>query len=113
MTEAYTEFENVMKWYGTQEKKISNLPFNFDLIMDLNDKSTATDFKAKIDKWITSVPAFAQPNWVLGNHDRTRVASRYPGRADSMNILLLTLPGIAVTYNVRLLELQKGFELNY
>lgn len=37
----------------------------------------------------------------LGNHDNKRLASRYgPARTDLFNILLKTLPGIAVTYNV-------------
>lgn len=39
----------------------------------------------------------------MGNHDNLRLASRYgPERADLFNILLKTLPGISVTYNVRL-----------
>lgn len=37
----------------------------------------------------------------LGNHDRGRVASFYgPERTDIFNMLLKTLPGITVTYNV-------------
>jgi len=40
-------------------------------------------------------------NWVMGNHDNPRVASRFgPASVDAMNMLLLTLPGVAVTYNV-------------
>lgn len=34
------------------------------------------------------------PNWVLGNHDNKRIASKYkPSRIDLYNILLKTLPG--------------------
>lgn len=37
----------------------------------------------------------------MGNHDNKRLASRYgPARTDLFNILLKTLPGITVTYNV-------------
>lgn len=37
----------------------------------------------------------------MGNHDRSRVATRYGyEKIDLMNMLLLTLPGIAVTYQV-------------
>lgn len=37
----------------------------------------------------------------MGNHDNKRLASRYgPARADLFNILLKTLPGVTVTYNV-------------
>lgn len=35
----------------------------------------------------------------MGNHDRSRTASRYPGRGDQMTMLEMILPGIAVTYN--------------
>lgn len=37
----------------------------------------------------------------LGNHDNSRVGSRYgPERIDALNAMLLTLPGAGVTYNV-------------
>lgn len=37
----------------------------------------------------------------MGNHDNKRLASRFgTARADLLNILLQTLPGIAITYNV-------------
>jgi len=40
-------------------------------------------------------------NWVMGNHDNPRVASRFGEKSvDAMNMLLMTLPGIAITYNV-------------
>lgn len=35
----------------------------------------------------------------MGNHDRSRVATRFPGRSDQMIMLEMVLPGIAVTYN--------------
>lgn len=37
----------------------------------------------------------------LSNHDMQRISDRFgPAGVDAMNILLLTLPGIAITYNV-------------
>jgi hypothetical protein len=37
----------------------------------------------------------------LGNHDNSRVGSRYGAdRIDALNTILLTLPGAGVTYNV-------------
>lgn len=40
-------------------------------------------------------------NWVMGNHDNPRVASRFGEKSvDAMNMLLMTLPGIGITYNV-------------
>ncbi|XP_033231204.1 maltase 2-like isoform X2 [Belonocnema kinseyi] len=35
----------------------------------------------------------------MGNHDRPRTESRYPGRGDQMTMLAMILPGVAVTYN--------------
>lgn len=34
----------------------------------------------------------------MGNHDRRRVGTRYPGREDHMTMLTMMLPGVAVTY---------------
>ena len=42
----------------------------------------------------------------LGNHDRSRVASEYGGRLiDAMNLITLTLPGVKIVYQVRILHL--------
>lgn len=47
------------------------------------------------------MPPGATANWVLGNHDKPRVASRYgPDRHDVLLTIQMTLPGVAVTYNV-------------
>ncbi|XP_015183311.1 PREDICTED: maltase 1-like [Polistes dominula] len=94
MTEAYTSLENTTKFY----KYGSHVPFNFKFITDVNNKSSPTDFKKTIDDWITNTPDGSVPNWVMGNHDRSRMASRYPGRADQMNMLAMVLPGVAITY---------------
>lgn len=34
----------------------------------------------------------------MGNHDRKRIGTRYPNRADQMTMLAMILPGVAVTY---------------
>ncbi|KMQ89144.1 maltase 1-like protein [Lasius niger] len=95
MTEAYTSLENTTRYY----KFGSHVPFNFKFITDVNNDSKAADFKRIIDDWISQTPNGEIPNWVMGNHDRSRTASRYPGRGDQMTMLEMILPGIAVTYN--------------
>lgn len=41
----------------------------------------------------------------MGNHDRPRVGTRYGADLiDALNMLVLTLPGIAVTYMVNSIE---------
>lgn len=34
----------------------------------------------------------------MGNHDRVRTETRYPGRGDQMMMLEMILPGVSVTY---------------
>jgi len=75
-------------------------PFNFMFIADLNKTSKAIDFKEKIEAWLDSIPKGKVSNWVVGNHDKSRVASRYgEKREDQLNLLSIVLPGIAVVYN--------------
>lgn len=101
MTEAYTNATGVLLYYGSEDgtRIGSHMPFNFVLIENLNDNSNAIDFKNVIDDWLTLLDG-KRSNWVLGNHDKSRVATRYGAElVDGMNALLMTLPGIAVTYN--------------
>ncbi|XP_030383385.1 maltase 1 isoform X2 [Scaptodrosophila lebanonensis] len=100
MTEGYADVNTVMNYYedenGTQGVQF---PFNFDFISSLNNNSDARDFVYIIERWLIYMPHGHAPNWVMGNHDNPRVASRYGVQTvDSMNMLLMTLPGIAITY---------------
>ncbi|XP_058816112.1 maltase 2-like [Topomyia yanbarensis] len=102
MTEAYANITFTMRYYrstGDGVRSGSHMPFNFLLITDLNDASSAQDFVFTINKWLTYMPRDQTANWVIGNHDQPRVGSRYgKERIDAINTLLMTLPGIAVTY---------------
>lgn len=101
MTEAYTALDNIIKFYGNSTREGSQIPFNFELISNVNYNSTAADFQTYINRWLDAVPTGRISNWVMGNHDQKRLASRFgTNRADLLNILVNTLPGIAVTYNV-------------
>uniref|UniRef100_U5EX75 alpha-glucosidase n=1 Tax=Corethrella appendiculata TaxID=1370023 RepID=U5EX75_9DIPT len=102
MTEAYANLTFTMKYYQSDDgsSKGSHMPFNFLLITDLDIRSTAQDFVFVINKWLTYMDRDNTANWVMGNHDQSRVASRFGfERIDALNILLMTLPGIAITYN--------------
>ena len=104
MTEAYADLDQTMLWYQNADgsKKGSHIPFNFAMIINLNNNSKAIDFKNTVDEWLSKMPEGANPNWVLGNHDRPRIASRFgQERADTFAVLEMTLPGIAVVYYVR------------
>ena len=52
-----------------------------------------------VDAYEAALPAGGWPNWVLGNHDVPRVATRFgPAAARTANMLLLTLRGTPTTY---------------
>lgn len=105
MTEGYAELPQVMEFYEDENGvQGANFPFNFDFITELNSESTAQDFVFTIQRWLIYMPPGHSANWVMGNHDNPRVASRYGAKSvDAMNMLLMTLPGIGITYNVRCL----------
>ncbi|XP_053670977.1 probable maltase [Anopheles nili] len=99
LTEAYTALENTTRFYGTAAAPGAQIPFNFQLITLLTANSTGRDFAAAVQSWLGAMPRGAIANWVLGNHDNSRLATRLGvARADLYNIALQTLPGIAVTY---------------
>lgn len=107
MTEAYVNETFFAKYFQSQDQKRqgSQIPFNFALIEHLNEKSSAEDFKRVIDDKLNAVPEGKRLNWVIGNHDKPRVGSRFGSRKiDGLLALTMTLPGIAVTYNVRILS---------
>lgn len=103
MTEAYANNSAVVKYFNSDDGKRegSHMPFNFALITQLDETSTAWDFKDVIDNALAAVPKGKSFNWVLGNHDQPRVGSRYGiHKVDGLLTLVMTLPGVAVTYNV-------------
>jgi alpha-glucosidase len=73
-----------------------HFPYNFQLIV-LPWKAREID--AAIRRYESLLPPGAWPSWVLGNHDRSRVASRV-GRAQARvaAVLLLTLRGTPTIY---------------
>ncbi len=88
-------FEELVPYYGEALDGFQ-LPFNFEL-MNL-DWRPAT-LAAFIDAYERALPEGAWPNWVLGNHDASRIASRVgPARARLAAVLLLTLRGTPTIY---------------
>jgi len=93
--EIYLPNKELAKYYG-QSHDECHLPFNFQLInLDWN----AQTVRQAVDAYEAALPTGGWPNWVLGNHDRPRVASRVgPAQARVANMLLLTLRGAPTTY---------------
>nr|XP_018907799.1 PREDICTED: maltase A3-like [Bemisia tabaci]XP_018907800.1 PREDICTED: maltase A3-like [Bemisia tabaci] len=100
MTEAYSPIDKTMGYYGNTTHPGAHFTFNFLFITDLNAQSTANDFEKVIMKWYDNLPAGKWPNWVMGNHDQRRVASRFGIELlDGLHMIQMVLPGTSVTYN--------------
>jgi alpha-glucosidase len=93
--EIYLPIERLVTYYGASGKG-AHLPFNFQL---LALPWTATEIAAAVERYEALLPSFGWPNWVLGNHDRPRIASRI-GQAQTRvaAMLLLTLRGTPTLY---------------
>jgi alpha-glucosidase len=93
--EAWLPIERLMAYYGETLSGF-HLPFNFHLITTPWKAEAIADL---IVRYEAALPAGAWPNWVLGNHDRSRIASRIgPAQARVAAMLLLTLRGTPTIY---------------
>ncbi|KAG7156608.1 Maltase 2-like [Homarus americanus] len=102
MAEVYNNnVDTVMQYYGNDTVSLADFPFNFLLIDNLQNRSQLTGhtLRSTIGLWLDSMPEGKWPNWVLGNHDNGRVASRLgTDLVDALNMMTLLLPGTPVTY---------------
>ncbi len=88
--EIYLPVERLVTYYGANLDGV-HLPFNFQLLQTVwNARGLAT----LIDQYELALPRGGWPNWVLGNHDNRRIASRVGvAQARVAAMLLLTLRG--------------------
>lgn len=93
--EIYLPVERLMAYYGAGGSGV-HLPFNFQLVEARWD---APSLRAMILAYEAALPKGGWPNWVLGNHDRPRIASRVgEAQARVAAMLLLTLRGTPTIY---------------
>jgi alpha-glucosidase len=93
--EIYLPPERLVSYYG-RNLGGAHLPFNFAL---LSAPWNARAIEKIIRDYEAALPEGAWPNWVLGNHDRPRVASRVgKEQARVAALLLLTLRGTPTLY---------------
>lgn len=94
--EIYLEPERLIKYYGPQLDE-AHMPFNFQFVT--MERWDADTIRTCVDSYEKMLPDGAWPNWVLGNHDRQRIATRI-GRdqARVAQMLLLTLRGTPTCY---------------
>ena len=93
--EAYLPIERLVAYYGSALSGF-HLPFNFHLIR--TPWNPTAIFKL-VESYEAQLPKGGWPNWVLGNHDRPRLASRI-GKAQVRvaAMMLLTLRGTPTMY---------------
>ncbi len=106
MTEAYLENKDLSAYYGknfsAHSGDISHMPVNFGLIDLVSVPGlTADKLNASIRDYLDeAIPhPGAWPNFNVGNHDKSRVASRVGEElVDAVNMVYMLLPGSPITY---------------
>ena len=93
--EIYLPVDRLLGYYGGERAEV-HLPFNFQLV---DAPWEARSLATLIASYEAALPPGAWPNWVLGNHDRPRVAAkRGQAQARVAAMLLLTLRGTPTLY---------------
>ncbi len=95
-----------VRYYGEQGEEL-HLPFNFRLMAE---PWTAKDIRRSVDAMEAALPAFAWPNYVLGNHDQIRLATRFGGQPQARlaAMLILSLRGTPTLYYGDEIGLENG-----
>jgi alpha-glucosidase len=94
-----------VQYYGAQLDGL-HLPFNFEL---MHLPWSAPVFRDSVDALEAALPPGAWPNYVLGSHDRPRLATRYGERAVRIAAMLLfTLRGTPTIYMGEEIGMQDG-----
>ncbi|MEM8488042.1 MAG: alpha-amylase family glycosyl hydrolase [Bacteroidota bacterium] len=88
-------WESWASYYGENEDEL-HMPFNF---LTLAAPWTATGIRDIVSAMEKTIPPTAWPNYVLGNHDEKRLATRYGQENTRLAaMLLLTLRGTPTLY---------------
>jgi alpha-glucosidase len=93
--EIYLPVERLVAYYG-RDMKGAHLPFNFQLIFAAWNAAQIARIVAEYE---AALPEGGWPNWVLGNHDQKRIATRVGAAGARLAaMLLLTLRGTPTLY---------------
>ena len=110
--EIYLPVSQLVQYYGPTLDE-AHLPFNFQFV--LLPQWNAQILRETVDAYEKEIPEGAWPNWVLGNHDRSRITTRV-GREQARiaQMLLLTLRGTPTCYygdEIAMLDVKIPLEL--
>ncbi len=93
--EIYLPLERLVTYYG-KDLSGAHLPFNFQMIFAA---WKAEEIRRLVEEYERALPPGGWPNWVLGNHDQPRIATRVgDAQARVAATLLLTLRGTPTLY---------------
>jgi alpha-glucosidase len=104
--EIYLPIKELVAYYGASPEELdradtpqllgAQMPFNFHLIQTAWQANLIAEL---IRNYEAALPPGAWPNWVLGNHDQMRLASRIgAAQARVAAVMLLTLRGTPTMY---------------
>ncbi|KAM7343924.1 maltase A2-like [Cochliomyia hominivorax] len=99
LTESYSPIDFLSLAFSNATHRGAQIPMNFNL-MDLTESSTAKDVETLVNAWMDTMwKNHKIANWVVGNHDSSRVANRIGrNKVDLLNIIVHCLPGTSITY---------------
>ncbi len=93
--EIYLPLDKLVTYYG-RDGRGAQMPYNFLLI---KAAWNAANIAGIVTRYEAALPPGAWPNWVLSNHDQSRVATRLgTAQARVAAMLLLTLRGTPTIY---------------
>ncbi|MDB5395873.1 MAG: alpha-amylase [Rhodospirillales bacterium] len=88
--EVQGEITRIGHFYGNDRPRF-HLPLNFALI---DSEWDALSLQAMIDAYLNAIPQGAWPDWIIGGHDKKRIASQIgQPQARILAMLFLTLKG--------------------
>ena len=104
--ELWGDLPRWVRYYGENGDELQ-LPFNFRLMWQ---PWSAEAMRRSVDDLEAAVPSFGWPNYVLGNHDQIRLATRFGGQPQARvaAMLLLTLRGTPTVYYGDEIGLENG-----
>jgi alpha-glucosidase len=88
--EVQGKVDRIGHFYGSQRPRF-HLPLNYAL---LDSPWDALSLQAQIDAYLNAIPEENWPDWVIGGHDKARIASKIgQAQARILAVLLMTLRG--------------------
>jgi alpha-glucosidase len=103
--EVQGKIDRIGHFYGNDHSRL-HLPLNFAL---LSSRWDAVSLQATIDAYFNAIPDGGWPDWVIGGHDKQRIASKIgQPQARVLAMLLLTIRGTPFFFMGDELGMERG-----